>query len=485
MTIKAVVSAYHRAGFPCLWLETAEPDRTTREAREELLAEDVPTFTWDLLQGVRDAGGRPVAGSQDPVQALTWLSGAAPEPCVLVASLLHRLAGSAEVQQAVITGASTWKATQRMLVVLAPPSVRPPLELERVCHVVEQPLPSAAQLRAVVERLAAENQGITVPDAAAVGEALRGLTEAEAENVAALAAVRDAGEVRAADVWGETATVIRTASGGALELRQPSGSFDTLGGLARLKAYAGRAARSPMSRGIILLGVPGGGKTAFALALGAELARPVYLLDVGRLFGSLVGESEAAARRATSAIDAAGRCVLLVDEIEKGCAGMGGSGANDSGVTARTMGHLLTWLSDRTPGGAYVVGTCNDVSKLPPEMTRAGRWDATFFVDLPATQEREAIYRIHSGRHGVTEPFPSALTEGWTGAEVECLCVQSELLGGVPLTEAAEYVVPLSRSRGEEIQALRTWAQGRCVPAGAPVEQTAIRARRVRGINEN
>ena len=473
-----MITQYHRAGFPVLWLETAEPDRATAEISSGLVAEQVPAFTWDVLRGVLDAQRRPITGAGgDPVEALAWLGKASPEPCVLVCSLLHRYLTSAEVQQAILTGAGTWKASQRTLVILVPPGTRPPVEVERVVHVVEQALPTAAELRQVAERVATENEGITVPDPAAVGEALRGLTSAEAENVIALAAVRDAGRVEACDVWAETATAIRTASGGTLELRQGEGGFATLGGLEKLKAFSAAAARSPKSRGNVLLGVPGTGKTAFALALGAEVELPVYLWDLGRLFGSLVGESEAAARRTIRAIEAAGRCVLLIDEIEKGAAGMGGS-SGDSGTTQRTMGTVLTWLSDRKPGGAYVIATCNDVTKLPPEMTRAERWDATFFVDLPSIVERETIYQIHAKTYGVKAPFDASLTDGWTGAEIRCLCRLTNMLD-TTIAEAASYVVPLSRSRGEEIRALRDWASGRCVPASAPAE-TPTKTRRIR-----
>lgn len=480
-----MIMSYHRAGFPALWLETAEPDRATSEIATALSTEKVPTYTWDLLDGIRDGNGKPVAGASggsDPLEALAWFSKNAPESCVLVVSLFHRFTSSPEIQQAVLNGSRVWKATQRTLVATVPPGTAPPVELQRTFHVIEQALPTASELTKLAERVVSENEGLSVEDPTAVGEALRGLTEAEAENTIALAAVREAGCVRAADVWQETATAIKTASGGALELRQGAAGFESLGGLERLKAYTSKAALSSKSRGAILLGVPGGGKTAFALALGTELGLPVYLWDLGRLFGSLVGESEAAARRAIRAIEAAGRCVLLIDEIEKGAAGMGSSGATDSGVTARTMGSVLTWLSDRKPGGAYVLATSNDVTKLPPELTRAGRWDATFFVDLPLPHEREAIYDIHAKRFGITEPFPAGLTEGWTGAEIECLCQQASMLN-CSIEEASTYVVPLSRSRGEEIRQLRDWAAGRCIAASAPVTENTTKVRRIRGGN--
>lgn len=473
------LTPYHRAGFPAIWLETAEPDRATSELRAALAADDVPTFTWNVLDGVRTGKGQPVTGSEDPIEAIGWLSKGAPEPAVLVCSLLHRFIDSAAVQQAILTGARTWKATQRTLVILVPPGTRPPVEIERVCHTIEQSLPTAAELRAVAERVSAQNEGVTVADPAGVGEALRGLTEAEAENVVALAAVRDSGRVEARDVWAETATAIKNASGGTLELRQGAAGFDALGGLEQLKAYAGRAGKSSLSRGLIMLGVPGTGKTVFALALGAELGIPVYLWDLPRLFEGIVGASEANVKRSINAIEAAGRCVLLIDEIEKGMSGMSGSGSTDGGTTVRTMGSILTWLSDRKPGGAYVVATSNDVSKLPAEMTRAGRWDATFFVDLPGVAEREAIYQIHAQRRGIADPFDAQLTDGWTGAEIECLTVQAQLLG-CSTAEASSYVVPLSRSRGEDIRGLREWAAGRCVAASTPIDTSTRAARRIR-----
>lgn len=473
---------YHRAGFPAIWCETAEPDRTTADLRAELRADEVPVFTWDLLQGVRDAQGRSVPGAgQDPVEALGWFAAAAPEPSVLVTSLLHRLVASPEVQQAILSGASPWKASGRMLVALVPPGTRAPAEIERVVHVVAQALPDAATLQAVAERIARDNDGISIENAPAVGQALRGLTAAEAESVVALAAVRDAGVVRAADVWAETAATLRAASGGALQLAKSEGGFERLGGLDALKAFTRRAAVSSMARGILMLGVAGGGKTATALALGAEVGLPVYLWDVGAMFGSLVGESEAAARRVINALDAAGKCIVLLDEIEKMFAGMQG-GSGDSGTTQRTTSTVLKWLSDRPAGGAYVIGTCNDIQSLPPEMTRAERWDATFFVDLPSAAERAAIYAIHAKGYEISEPFPAELTESWTGAEIRSLCRIARMLDA-PLVEAARYVVPLSRSRGEEIQALRTWAQGRCVPANAPTESVTTKSvRRVRGV---
>ena len=375
--------------------------------------------------------------------------------------------GGVDVQQAILRAAPTLKASQKQFVALAPSGAIPPVELARVFAPVEHTLPDVAALRAVAERVCAG--GATCADAATVAESARGLAESEAENAFALASVRDAQRaITPAAVWPQTVASIRQSSGGVLELARGAGGFDTLGGLGTLKRFALGAVGSPLARGLILLGVPGGGKTAFALALGAETNLPVYLWDLGRMFGSLVGESEASARRVIAAIEATGRCIVLLDEIEKGAAGMGSSGNNDSGTTARTMGAVLTWLSDRQPGGAYVVATCNNVQSLPPEMMRAERWDGLFFVDLPKPEERRVIYAIHAKTFGIEEPFDAVDTASWTGAEIKSLCRTAAMLK-VPLADAAQYVVPLSRSRSEEIETLRTWAKERTVAASDDV----------------
>lgn len=461
---------HHRAGYPAVWIATAEPGRLTAEIRAEFGSGDTAygaVIEWDCLAGASIGGARAVGS--DPVEAIQWYASPAAAqhgPSALIVHLGHRFAGSPDVIQAIMSGCPIFAGSGRQIVIVAPPGATVPPELARVVARIDHALPDDAALAAVVERIARDNADAVTLAAPAeeIAARLRGLTAGEAENLVALAAVEHGGEVSPGALAGGAATVIRDASGGALELRSPtSAGFESLGGLENLKEFAGRAALSPLARGIVLLGVPGTGKTAFADSLGAESRLPVYKWDLGRLFGSLVGESEAAARRAIAAIEAAGRCVLLIDEIEKGTAGMAGS-STDGGTTQRTMGTVLTWLSDRAPGGAYVIATCNDVAKIPPEMLRAERWDATFFVDLPSAEERVQIWGIHAAGHGLADAFDSDLTAGWTGAEIRSACRLAQMLG-VPVRDAARYVVPIYRARGAEIDALRVWAAGRTVPA--------------------
>src|SRR5262249_35033186 len=152
-----------------------------------------------------------------------------------------------------------------------------------------------------------------------------------------------------------------------------------------------RPGKQVKPRGVLLLGVPGSGKSCFAKALGNETGRPTLILDVGALYGSLVGATEANVRQALRIADAMAPCILYTDELEKGLSGVGGQG--DSGVSTRLFGTLLTWLAEHD-SDVFFIGTANDISKLPPEFTRAERLDAVFFLDLPGSSEKDAIWAM-------------------------------------------------------------------------------------------
>lgn len=232
-----------------------------------------------------------------------------------------------------------------------------------------------------------------------------------------------------------------------------------------------------------MLGVPGTGKSAFARSLGAETGRPTLILDIGALLGSLVGQTEQNIRQALRVADAMAPAILFCDEIDKALAGVTGSGKGDSGVSARLFGTLLTWLNDRT-SDVYVVATCNDISRLPPEFARSERFDAVFFLDLPTAIERQAIWNLYLPQFELDTRQTRPTDEGWTGAEVRACCRLAALLD-LPLVEAARYIVPVSATAAESVERLRSWASGRCLSANVPglyqrSEPAASPRRRVR-----
>ena len=311
-------------------------------------------------------------------------------------------------------------------------------------------------------------------------DASAGLTRMEAEGAFSLSLVRD-GKLSPASVWELKAGTLKKS--GLLNLYRGGESFADLGGLDSLKAFCKRAlARSHgkvRPKGVMLLSPPGCGKSAFCKALGNETGRPTLVLDVGALMGSLVGQSEANMRQALKVIDAMAPCVVMVDEVEKAMAGATGP-SGDSGVASRLFGTFLSWLNDHETD-VFVVCTANDISRLPPEFSRSERFDGVFFVDLPDREAREAIWGIYHQVFGIeAQEFP--VDEGWTGAEIKSCCRLSALLD-VPLTAAAQNVVPVSVTSAESVEALRAWAAGRCLSADNPgVYQRAAQPQARRGI---
>jgi len=217
-------------------------------------------------------------------------------------------------------------------------------------------------------------------------------------------------------------------------------------------------------RGVLLLGVPVTGKSAFAKALGHETGRPTLILDIGGLMGSLVGQTEQNIRQALKVADAMAPCIVFLDEVEKALSGVNNNG--DSGVSARLFGTFLTWLSDHD-SDVFVVATSNDVTRLPPEFARAERFDGVFFLDLPGSQQKAVIWTLYLTLFGLDPNQPRPEDRDWTGAEIRSCCRLASLLD-LPLVAAARNVVPVAVTAMESVSRLREWASGRCLNADAP-----------------
>jgi SpoVK/Ycf46/Vps4 family AAA+-type ATPase len=180
--------------------------------------------------------------------------------------------------------------------------------------------------------------------------------------------------------------------------------------------------------------------------------------------GSLVGQSEERTRHALRTIDAMAPCIVMIDEVEKAFAGV--NGQSDSGVTSRMFGTFLGWLNDHQ-SDVFVVCTANDVSKLPPEFSRSERFDGVFFVDLPTREEKDAIWDIYLNLFEIEPNQRRPKDDQFTGAEIRACCRLAALLD-VPLTQAAQNVVPVAVTAAESVERLRTWASGRCLDASRP-----------------
>jgi chloramphenicol 3-O-phosphotransferase len=294
-------------------------------------------------------------------------------------------------------------------------------------------------------------------------DAAAGLTRYEAEGAFSLSLTRH-NTLLPENIWEMKAQTLRKNN--LLTLHRGQENFSSLGGLANLKDFCRRALRpgKVKPRGVLLLGVSGTGKSMIAKALGNETGRPTLTLDVGALYGSLVGQTETNVRQALRVADAMQPCILYTDEVEKGLSGIGGQG--DSGVSTRLFGTLLTWLAEHETD-VFFIATANDISRLPPEFTRAERLDGVFFLDLPTTGEKDFIWEMYRRHFTIPDSQARPDDTSWTGAEIRSCCRLAALLD-VTLTQAAHHVVPVAVTAAESVERLRSWASGRCLSASAP-----------------
>ncbi|MCL2001034.1 MAG: AAA family ATPase, partial [Planctomycetes bacterium] len=397
--------------------------------------------------------------------------------------------------------------TSLKTVILTGPQLNLPPDLEKDVTVLDFPLPGPDELNRLLENAAKEiaiNPNLSIDMSGDVRDeiikAVQGLTLAEAENVFAKTLVVH-GKLGAAsipDIFLEKRQIIRKT--GLLDYCEPDVSLADVGGLDNLKQWLGKRRLAfserahefglPPPRGVLLLGVQGCGKSLCAKAVSALWNLPLLRLDVGRIFDSLVGGSEGNMRRAVTIAESVAPCVFWVDEIDKAFGGLSGS-STDSGTSQRVLGFFLTWLAEKK-SAVFVAATANNVSALPPELLRKGRFDDIFFVDLPDRGERETILNIHIKRSGRDPARFDVLrladvASGFSGAELE-QAVISGLFDAFydkgrevttdDIMAAINETVPLSQTMLEEIDRLRDWCRARTRPA-SNADQAASRLARL------
>jgi len=515
-TMAADVAALIRARNPLIWVVTREEARVERYLMEAAAAAGYVPWTWDVAQGCADMTGKrqPAFGGTDPGDMLGAIAARAENARERGVWIMRDLAPWLEGP----IGMTTTRALRNLartlpgvardsaqaIVVLTPRAVVPE-ELAGHATVIEWPLPDREEiadvLDAAVEALPDDMQpGANGAREAAIDAAV-GLTGEEA----AACYARSLVQLRRIDptlIASEKRRVV--ARERVLEWVDPlPGGLDAVGGLDLLKGWLGtrklayspaaRAYGLPAPKGALLVGVPGTGKSLTAKAVATAWGIPLLKVDLGALKSKFVGESEANLRKAFGVIESVGRCIVWLDEIEKALAGAT-QGAADGGVSADALGAILSWMQERQ-GDAFIIATSNDVSVLPPEFLRAGRFDCVWWLDLPNSRERAdilmAALRAH-GRDGSIFYGPEDVTmlvnatEGFTGAEIASLVPdalftafadEGREIDRDDLLSAAANVVPLSKTAAEKIEKLRQWAQGRARPTTSPEVAGAAPAR--------
>lgn len=469
MTLKTKLNEYISACFTGIWIESHEQQEALTELAQLCREQEWTLASWDIDQGLQIPGESTASGNTDPLAAIKAINACAtPEgTAILVLQNFQRFIQSAEIIQALTQQILTGKRNRTFIVVLSP-VVSLPTELEKLFVVLEHPLPDREQLTEIARGIATEEGELPEnQERELVLDAASGLSRFEAEGAFSLSLVRE-GKISPKAIWELKTQTLQKS--GLLTLHRGAERFDSLGGLEALKDFTRQVLTSPARHrqqtrphGVLLLSPPGCGKSAFCKCLGNEVGRPVLILDVGTLLGSLVGESEKRTRQALQIVDAMAPCILMIDEIEKAFAGAGNAGQADSGVSSRLFGHFLSWLNDHS-SDVFVVATSNDISRLPPEFGRSERFDGLFFLDLPEREQKNQIWQQYIQLFELDPDQERPDDANWTGAEIRSCCRLAALLN-VPLSVSRQNVVPVSITAAESIHRLRRWANGRCLDA--------------------
>ncbi len=477
---------------PFIAIETLEEDRVEQALERVAQRLNIPLFVWTMTRGLRRAGAlEPLYDTKEPLKALRNLSDL-PNAGIYLMKDLYRSLGDAAVVRTLQDLARAFSHDRRAIVLTAP-RVELPSELATLASLVKLELPTEEDLRALAQEvfgtLSRQHRLGPPPDPDVldkIATALRGLTLFEAERALTRAVLDDLTlGPRDIEVIAQMKKEILSRDR-VLDCVPQKEGLDDVGGLRGLKAWLEkrRDALTPEAkkfgveapRGILLLGVQGCGKSLAAKAVAKTWSLPLLRLEPGRLFDKFIGESEKNLDRALATAERMAPCVLMIDEIEKGFASVVSSDS-DGGLSRRILGRLLGWMQERE-APVFLVATCNQITALPPELMRKGRFDEIFFIDLPGLDERRQIFAIHlTRRHRDPKSFDldalAAAAEGFSGAEVEQAVVAALYtafarraeLTTEDILEEIKATRPLSVTRAEEIDALREWAKGRTVPA--------------------
>ncbi len=477
MKFSEQLDIYLRARFTLIGLVTSEEERAIEAVRAVCEQSARNCFAWDAADGfVTLAGSAAPPTARDPLTALEQVEKSA-ENALFVLKDFHEFWNEPRVKRKLRNLAQRLKFTRKTILVTLP-SAKIPDEIKDETVVMDFPTAGAPELEGVLANLT-KTPGVKV-SLTALGrdkliQAAMGLTMAQAQRTFAKAIVRD-GELTDEDidlVTQEKKQIIRASE--ALEFYSVTETPNDVGGLGILKDWLRLRERAftheareyglPAPKGVALIGIPGTGKSLTAKMIGNLWRLPLLRLDVGALFGSLVGESEERARRALRLAETVAPCVVWIDEIEKGLS----HGGQDSGTSTRVFGTILTWMQEKS-AACFVVATANDISKLPPELLRKGRFDEIFFLDLPTQKEREEIFNVHlRKRNRLPQDFDlprlAQLAAGYVGAEIEQAVIEAMYVGfnqerefnSDDIATALKRQVPLSVSQRETIQSLRDW----------------------------
>lgn len=504
------------AGFPYLYVPTYEEHRAQTQIIDLVygsgeIKTDRDVYYWTQTDGLVKVSRNPneplsiINGTKDPIKALENVENA-DMPGIYIFKDIHVFFGSERGTHADFVLVRKFRDIIQALqlgrknIVFLSPKLAIPCEMEKEISVIDFDLPTEQEIEGLLvglcNGLSPEQITLSQEEIKKLVKASLGLTMQEAENAfcRAIVGLKGLHEGALDIIHDEKNQVVKKT--GVLEFVKTDLGIDDIGGLENLKNWLikrnntwtekSKLYNLPAPKGLLITGVPGCGKSLTAKAMSAIWGLPLLKLDMGRIFGGLVGSSEENMRKAIATAEAVSPSILWVDEIEKGLSGVTKSGG-DAGTSTRVFGTFLTWLQEKEKP-VFVIATANDISSLPPELLRKGRFDEIFFVDLPTASERQKIFKVHIQKKIKNSPISHEITvddevikkladisEGFTGSEIEQVVVsamfeafyQDRGLKQEDVQKAITETVPLSQTQAEQVKAIREWAKNRAVLATA------------------
>ena len=486
--LRLLVNSRH----PIITVETAEEERVEQLLLEVAAELAVPLYTWSVTAGLAKAHGAPIYNTDNPEQAVANVA-LIPGDAIFLLKDFARYCDNDRVCRRLRELAEKFRSERRSIVITAASLELPP-DLRGDSVLFQLGLPTADELLPGVKAVLADMNrtqqiplALDFPGITQLAQNLVGLPQEEAMRALRMCILArrrvDASLLDA--VLDAKRDALR--SDGLLGTVRRDASFADVAGLRHLRDWIAKrkSALTPEGRrfgleppkGILITGVQGCGKSLAARSVAGEWGYEMARLDAGALYDKFIGESEKKLQKALELAQKLAPMVLWIDEIEKAFASAGSSGDADAGLSQRLLATLLTWMQDRE-SGVFLAATSNNISALPPEMLRKGRFDEIFFVDLPGVEVRTSLFALHLKKRGRDPgsfdlPKLASSSEGFSGAEIEQAIVaglytafsQKQQLSTDILVAEIQGTRPLSVTRAEDIQAIRDWAKTRAVPA--------------------
>lgn len=471
-----------KSRYPIVYIRTTEEERV-----EYLIKYCVKKYlprtynAWDFIDGYQDNPNDNGFAARNPMEALELVDKLTPEtPAVFVLKDYDNFLKDISITRKLKNLSRKLKTQQKNIIIISP-DVNIPESLNEYITVLDFPLPTYREILEELNRLSTSLQKqVDQKILEQLAGACQGLGLERIRRVLSKVIAKD-GEITKESpllVLQEKQQIIQQTQ--LLEFCLTDKTIGDLGGLDNFKSWmqlrSGAFSQDavqyglPYPKGLLLLGIQGTGKSVGAKILAHEWNLPLLRLDFGRLFASLVGQSEQRIRKMIEIAEALSPCVLWVDEIDKAFAGAQSSG--DSGTTSRVLATFITWLAEKT-SPVFVVTTANNIDTIPPELLRKGRLDEIFFLNLPTKEEREEIFRVHLKKYrpetctNYQVPLLSDLAKDFSGAEIEQVIIDAMRIGfsekreftDEDIVTSIQNCVPLARTKSKELNKLKEWSE--------------------------